>query len=83
MDRAASQQGSSIGVLADHLYREEVLRARAMPPEDKFLEGPRLFERACRIMADGIHHQHADLDDAGIARLLRERLDRVSALERP
>ena len=72
----------SIAILAEALYREEVARARAMSPEDKLLEGPRLFERACRVMRDGIRHQHPDLDDAGVTALLRERLDRVSALER-
>ena len=71
-----------IAVLADALYREEIARARAMSPEDKLLEGPRLFERACRVMRDGIRHQHPNLDDAGVLALLRERLDRVSALER-
>lgn len=72
----------SIALLAEALYREEVARARAMSPEDKLLEGPRLFERACRVMRDGIRHQHPDLDDAGVLALLRERLDLVSALER-
>ena len=72
----------SIAALADVLYREEVARARAMSPEDKLLEGPRLFERACRVMRDGIRHQHPDLDDAGVMALLRARLDRVRALER-
>jgi hypothetical protein len=72
----------SIANLADVLYREEVARARAMSPEDKLLEGPRLFERACRVMCDGIRHQHPDLDDAGVLALLRGRLDLVSALER-
>jgi hypothetical protein len=50
--------------------------------EDKLLEGPRLFDRACRVMADGIRHQHPELDDAGVLALLRARLDRVAALER-
>ncbi len=72
----------SIANLADVLYREEVARARAMSPEDKLLEGPRLFERACRVMRDGIRHQHPELDDAAVLALLRERLDLVSALER-
>jgi hypothetical protein len=72
----------SIATLAGVLYREEVARARAMSPEDKLLEGPRLFERACRLMRDGIRHQHPHLDDAGVMALLRARLDRVSALER-
>ena len=70
-----------IAVVADLLYREEIVRARAMAPEDKLLEGPRLFDRACRVMRDGIRHQHPDLDDAGVQALLRARLDRVSSLE--
>ena len=73
---------SSIASLADVLYREEILRARAMSPEDKLLEGPRLFERACRVMGEGIRYQYPDLDDAGVLALVRERLDRVTALER-
>lgn len=72
----------SIATLADVLYREEVARARAMSPDDKLLEGPRLFERACRVMRDGIRHQHPDLDDAGVMALLRARLDLVRGLER-
>jgi hypothetical protein len=68
--------------LADALYREAVLRARAMAPADKLLEGPRLFERACRLMADGVRHQYPHLDDAGVATLVRARLDRVRAIER-
>jgi hypothetical protein len=71
----------SIAVVADVLYREEIVRARTMSPEDKLLEGPRLFERACRVMCDGIRHQHPDLDDAGVQARLRTRLDRVSSLE--
>ena len=71
----------SIAALADALYREEIARARAMSPEDKLLEGPRLFDRACRVMGEGIRHQHPDLDEAGVLALLRERLDRVAALE--
>ncbi|OFW26262.1 MAG: hypothetical protein A3H97_23355 [Acidobacteria bacterium RIFCSPLOWO2_02_FULL_65_29] len=72
---------SSIGPLADALYREEVARARAMDPGEKLLEGPRLFERACRLMADGIRHQHPELDDAGVRALLVERLARLHTLD--
>jgi hypothetical protein len=32
--------------LVDALYREEVLRARAMRPEERMMEGPRLFDQA-------------------------------------
>jgi hypothetical protein len=52
-----------------------------MTPADKLLEGPRLFERACRLMADGIRHQHPELDDAGVRALLAARLRRLDELE--
>ena len=73
---------SSIVALTDELYREEIERARAMRPEDKLLEGPRLFERACSVMADGIRHQHPELDEAGVRALLAGRLARIQAIER-
>ena len=73
---------SSIAALADALYKEEVARARAMAPEDKLLEGPRLFDRACRLMEEGIRHQHPDLDDAAVRDLLAARLIRLQALDR-
>lgn len=69
--------------LVDALYREEVERARAMSPADKLLEGPRLFARACRLMADGIRHQHPKLDEAAVAALVRARLERLRTLDRP
>ena len=72
----------SIPALADRLYVEEVARARAMNPADKLLEGPRLFERTCRVMMDGIRHQHPDLDDHGVRELLEARLALIDNLER-
>ncbi len=72
----------SLAALADSLYLEEVARARAMAPGDKLLEGTRLFERACRMMADGIRHQHPALDAAGVHSLLVARLQRLDAIER-
>ena len=73
----------SLGLLADALYREEVARARAMAPGDRLLEGPRLFERACRVMADGVRHRHPDLDDEAVRSLVEEQLTRLAALETP
>ncbi len=73
---------SSITTLVDRLYREELARARLTPPADKLLEGPRLFQRACRLMSDGIRHQHPDLDEAGVTMLLHARLERIPTLER-
>ena len=53
-----------------------------MKPEEKLLEGPRLFERACRVMADGIRHQHPELDEAGVRALLAARLAKLRTIER-
>lgn len=73
----------SLSLLADALYREEVVRARAMSPGDRLLEGPRLFDRACRVMADGIRHRHPDLDDAAVHAFVEAQLTRLKALEAP
>ncbi len=73
---------SSLAALADRLYAEEVKRARAMEPADKLLEGPRLFERACRLMMDGIRHQHPELDEDAVRSLLLSRLAHLHAIER-
>jgi len=60
--------------LIDELYREEVVEARAMRPEDKFLAGEDLFNYACRITLAGIRNQHPDLDEEGQRRVLEERI---------
>jgi hypothetical protein len=57
-------------------------RARAMDPAGKVLGGPRLFERACRLMADGIRHQHPEFDDDAVRALLLTRLARLQDIER-
>jgi Rv0078B-related antitoxin len=60
--------------LIDQLYRERVLRARAMPPEEKLLAGAELFEWACSITRAGIRQQNPDADESRIEALLEERL---------
>ncbi len=67
--------------LIDELYREEVRRARAMSPEEKLLAGPQLFDRACRIMADGIRNEYPDADETRVQEILRERLALARRLE--
>jgi hypothetical protein len=67
--------------LIDELYRERVLRARQTPPEEKLLAGPRLFEFACRIMADGIRHQYPEADEDRVQQILAERLALADRLE--
>lgn len=74
---------AALPALADALYREEVARARAMAPADKLLEGPRLFDRACRLMADGVRHRHPDLNDDEVLARVRAQLAVVQTLDTP
>lgn len=67
--------------LIERLSAEEIARARTMTPEEKLLEGPRLFERACRVMADGIRHRHPRLDDEAVRVKVIAYLDRIDAIE--
>jgi hypothetical protein len=63
--------------MIDDIYRVKVQTARTMTPEDKFFLGPRLFERSCRIMLDGLRDENPDVGDARLKELLSERLARL------
>lgn len=67
--------------LADAIYRERVLRARATPAEAKLRAGAELFEEVCERMAAGLRLENPDADDATIRALLRNRLERLRKLE--
>jgi hypothetical protein len=67
--------------LIDELFLDKVRAARAMSPEAKLLAGPRLFERACRIMLDGLRNENPDADEERLQQLLRERLALIRRLE--
>jgi len=67
--------------LIDAIERDRVLAARRMSPEEKLLAGARLFDRSCRIMADGIRHQFPDADEERVQEILRERLRKIRELE--
>jgi hypothetical protein len=60
--------------LADALFRERVLRARATPPEEKMLDSARLFDMACEITKSGIRQQHPDWTEEQVLDELRRRL---------
>ncbi|MCE9545143.1 MAG: hypothetical protein K8T25_06455 [Planctomycetia bacterium] len=62
------------------LFREKVERARRMSDTEKILAGPRLFERSCRIMCDGIRNEYPDATEIDVQRILRERLALVRRL---
>jgi len=67
--------------LIDELFRERVRAARAMSPEEKLLAGARLFDRSCRIMADGIRHEFPEADENRVQEILAERLALIRRLE--
>jgi hypothetical protein len=71
----------SISKLADEIYRERVLRARATPPEQKLLDGFRLFEFACRIMLDGVRNENPGADESQIQEIFVRRFEIVRKLE--
>lgn len=60
--------------LADALYRERVLRARRTPPEERILDGIRLYDFAVELMRLGVKFQHPDADDTEVERLLIGRI---------
>lgn len=70
-----------LAAVAEALYLEEVAGARATRPDDKLLEGLRLFERACRVMADSVRHRHPDLDEQAVHLKVAEQLSRLQALD--
>ena len=67
-------QDSDTKALIDELYREELLQARQLPPEEKIYAGLRLFESACRITLEGIRHQFPDATEEERLEILRQRL---------
>ena len=67
--------------LVDDLYRDRVLRARETPPEEKLLDGVRLFDVSCRIMMDGIRDEYPDASEARVREILRERIALLRRLE--
>jgi hypothetical protein len=67
--------------LIDDIYRERVLRARRTPLEQKLLAGPQLFDRACRLMEDGIRNEYPDADPQRVREILIERLNLLRRLE--
>ena len=74
--------GSEFAPLIDTLYRESVLEARRMSPEEKFLLGEELFEYACSITLAGIRNQNPEFSEEECQQELQRRLDLVERIER-
>jgi hypothetical protein len=67
--------------MIEELYREEVLEARGMAPEQKLLLGEELFDYACSITLAGIRNQFPEATDAEQRRILEGRLELQRKLE--
>jgi hypothetical protein len=67
--------------LADELYRERVLRARRTPPEERILDGPRLFDYACSVTLAGLRSELPHANDDELRQALRRRLEIGRKLE--
>ena len=67
--------------LIDGIERDRMARARQMSPGAKFLAGGELFDDVCDRMRAGIRSQFPNEDDAGVNRILKERLDRLRRVE--
>lgn len=60
--------------LVDAIYRERVLRARQTPPEERLLDGIRLYDQAVERMRLGVRLQHPAAAGDEVERLLVERI---------
>ena len=67
--------------LIDELYREELIEASKMTPEQKLLLGEELFAYACSITMAGIRNQFPDADERERRRILEQRLELQRKLE--
>lgn len=66
---------------AEDFDREAVAAAQKQPPAERLLDGLRLFDRTCRVMADGIRHERPHAGNREILSILRERLRLARRLE--
>ena len=62
-------------------YRERVLQARRMSPEEKIRAGIRLFECECQIMRDEIRSERPDATAAEVETMLCLKLELRRQLE--
>jgi hypothetical protein len=67
--------------LVDQLYRQQILLARRIPPEEKLLDGLRLFERSCGLMADGIRAELPEADGQQVREILIRRISRLRQID--
>lgn len=50
-------------LLIDSIFRDKVLRARQTPMEDRFLDGPKLFDLNCQMICGAIRSQFPEFSN--------------------
>ena len=61
-------------LLQDDLFRSKVQRARHMSPDQRMMEGLRLFDRGMSLMRDGIRAQYPECSSEQVEREVARRL---------
>ena len=67
--------------LVDQLYRQKILLARRISPDEKLLDGMRLFERSCGLMADGIRDELPEANEQQVRDTLIGRISRLRQID--
>lgn len=60
--------------LIGEIFKGRIHRARRIPPGDKALSGPELFDHVCELMDSGIRSQFPNADEVEVRRIRRQRL---------
>ncbi|WP_208300299.1 hypothetical protein [Prosthecobacter fusiformis] len=63
--------------MADAIYRDRVLRARAEDPCEKLVDGFRLFEYALGITKMGVQAELNTMDEEAVMKGVQKRFDMV------
>lgn len=64
---------------ADALYWEKVTQARRMKPEERMIEGIRMFDRECEMMRLEILKLNPNYSEADVSQEIRRRLKEPDA----
>ena len=70
---------TDLQLLADTLCWEKVERARRMKPEDRMIEGIRMFDRECETMRLEILKLNPNYSEADVSQEIRRRLKEAEA----
>jgi len=67
--------------LIDQLYREEILRARKMTPQERLRATFEVTDFSLKMMRSSLRQHHPAADEAEILRLGRERIAKVRRMQ--